>query len=270
MPAGWEDVLERCPVDGPRTFGDGFGAPRYAGGYHLHKGVDILSPSGTPIVAPFDGYARSDYNSLGGNVVFVEGRYGTVYNAHLSAYSSNSERPGAGRRRDRLRGRHGRRHRASTHDHFEFHPNVMPSELAVERLRLLDHRGRDQPVPAARGRLRLSPANAPAQARRLRSSRPMPISIAHPASTSSTIASVVRPDSDVGSRRRGTRAHPPPSRCRTRGRWLRTAAERSNPCCRAVCHVCPSGLKSISWLFECSVVVDGIDEDHVERLLDLA
>ena len=125
MPAGWEDVLERCPVDGPRTFGDGFGAPRYAGGYHLHKGVDMLSPSGTPIVAPFDGYARSDYNSLGGNVVFVEGRYGTVYNAHLSAFSSNSNGPvQAGD----VIGYVGDTGDATGiyHDHFEFHPNVMP------------------------------------------------------------------------------------------------------------------------------------------------
>ena len=93
MPDGWADTFERCPVDGPRTYGDGFGAPRYAGGYHLHKGVDILAPMGTPIVATYDGYARQDYNSLGGNVVFVSGKYGETYNAHLSAFSSNSTGP---------------------------------------------------------------------------------------------------------------------------------------------------------------------------------
>ena len=126
LPAGYEHVLERCPVDGPRSYGDGFGAPRYAGGYHLHKGVDILSPYGTPIVAPFDGYARSDYNSLGGNVVFVSGRYGTVYNAHLQSYSSHSNGPVkagdvigyVGDTGDAV---------GTPHDHFEFHPNVMPS-----------------------------------------------------------------------------------------------------------------------------------------------
>ena len=83
------------------------------------------SPSGTPIVAPFDGYARSDYNSLGGNVVFVEGRYGTVYNAHLSAFSSNSNGPvQAGD----VIGYVGDTGDATgiSHDHFEFHPNVMP------------------------------------------------------------------------------------------------------------------------------------------------
>ncbi|MEO8476409.1 MAG: peptidoglycan DD-metalloendopeptidase family protein [Actinomycetota bacterium] len=125
MPAGWEHVLQVCPTGSPRSFGDGFGAPRYAGGYHLHKGVDILAPSGTPIYAPFAGYARTDYNSLGGNVVFVSGQYGTVYNAHLSAFSSSSN--GAVSAGDII-GYVGDTGDATgiPHNHFEFHPNVMP------------------------------------------------------------------------------------------------------------------------------------------------
>lgn len=126
MPAGWQGILQLCPVDGPRSFGDGFGAPRYAGGYHLHKGVDILAPSGTPIVAPFDGYARSDYNSLGGNVVFVTGKYGTVYNAHLSSYTSASNGPVQAGDVIGLVGDTGDA-TGIPHDHFEFHPNTMPS-----------------------------------------------------------------------------------------------------------------------------------------------
>lgn len=126
LPAGWEHVLEACPVNGPRSYSDGFGAPRYAGGYHLHKGVDILSPTGTPIVAPFAGVAHSDYNTLGGNVVFVSGKYGTVYNAHLSGFSSSSNGVvSAGT----VIGYVGDTGDATgiPHDHFEFHPNVMPS-----------------------------------------------------------------------------------------------------------------------------------------------
>jgi peptidoglycan LD-endopeptidase LytH len=126
LPAGWEHVLEACPVNGPRSYSDGFGAPRYAGGYHLHKGVDILSPMGTEIVAPFDGVAHSDYNTLGGNVVFVSGKYGTVYNAHLSQFSANSNGAvSAGT----VIGYVGDTGDATgiPHDHFEFHPNVMPS-----------------------------------------------------------------------------------------------------------------------------------------------
>jgi murein DD-endopeptidase MepM/ murein hydrolase activator NlpD len=126
MPAEWEGIFERCPIDGPRSFGDGFGAPRYSGGYHLHKGVDIMAPSGTPIVAPFDGVARSDYNSLGGDVVFVTGRYGTVYNAHLSSYTSASNGPVKAGDVIGLVGDSGNA-TGIPHDHFEFHPNTMPS-----------------------------------------------------------------------------------------------------------------------------------------------
>ena len=130
LPPGYEHVLERCPVNGPRSFGDGFGAPRYAGGYHLHKGVDIMSGYGTEIVAPFDGYARTDYNSLGGNVVFVSGQYGTVYNAHLQEFAAKSNGPvQAGD----VIGYVGDTGDATgiPHDHFEFHPNVMPSSWPV-------------------------------------------------------------------------------------------------------------------------------------------
>src|SRR6266508_3864241 len=37
-------VLKVCPVDQPRAVYDGFGAPRYAGGYHPHAGNDIVAP----------------------------------------------------------------------------------------------------------------------------------------------------------------------------------------------------------------------------------
>jgi murein DD-endopeptidase MepM/ murein hydrolase activator NlpD len=126
LPEPYDGVLERCPVDGPRGFGDGFGAPRYAGGYHLHKGVDIVSPMGTKIVAPFDGYAYTSSNTLGGRVVFVVGRYGRAYNAHLSAYAAGSNgRVSAGD----VIGYVGDTGDATgiPHDHFEFHPDTIPS-----------------------------------------------------------------------------------------------------------------------------------------------
>ena len=80
-------LLQICPVDQPRAVYDGFGAPRYGGGYHPHAGNDIIAPMGTQIRAPFPGTARSSYNSLGGNAVYVYGANGYVYNAHLSAFS---------------------------------------------------------------------------------------------------------------------------------------------------------------------------------------
>ena len=126
LPEPFNDVLDACPVDQPRAFGDGFGAPRYAGGYHLHKGVDIVAPAGTAIKAAFDGYSYTSSNTLGGSVVFVVGQYGKVYNAHLSRYSASSNgRVSAGE----VIGYVGDTGDAAglPHDHFEFHPNSMPS-----------------------------------------------------------------------------------------------------------------------------------------------
>ncbi len=121
----YDGVLERCPVEEPRGFGDGFGAPRYGGGYHLHKGVDIVAPEGTHIVAPFDGYAHTSSNGLGGSVVFVVGSRGTVYNAHLSGYTTYSNGPVSAGDPIGLVGSTG--YSSTPHDHFEFHPNAMPS-----------------------------------------------------------------------------------------------------------------------------------------------
>ena len=122
--APFDHVFEVCPVGQPRAYGDGFGAPRYAGGYHLHKGVDIVAPEGTEIVAPFDGQAFTSSNGLGGSVVFVVGSRGTAYNAHLSRYSENSNGSvSAGE----VIGYVGNTGSSTTpHDHFEFHPHTMP------------------------------------------------------------------------------------------------------------------------------------------------
>jgi murein DD-endopeptidase MepM/ murein hydrolase activator NlpD len=126
LPEPYDGVLERCPVDEPRGFGDGFGAPRYAGGYHLHKGVDIVAPYGTEIYAPFDGYSYTSSNSLGGQVVFVVGRYGRAYNAHLQSYSANSNGSVSAGEVIGYVGDTGDSP-GSPHDHFEFHPNTIPS-----------------------------------------------------------------------------------------------------------------------------------------------
>jgi murein DD-endopeptidase MepM/ murein hydrolase activator NlpD len=126
-PTTGNGALKVCPVGQPRGFGDGFGAPRYAGGFHLHKGVDIVAPTGTPIYAPFDGVARSSYNGLGGNAVYVTGATGEVYNAHLSGFSPNSN---GSVRAGEVIGYVGSTGDASggvPHNHFEYHPNVIPS-----------------------------------------------------------------------------------------------------------------------------------------------
>ena len=121
-------LFKICPVDQPRGFGDGFGAPRFAGGYHLHEGVDIVAPEGTIIRAPFDGVARSSTNTLGGDAVYVVGSHGEgeVYNAHLSAWSENSNGPVSAGDVIGYVGWTGDAYGGVYHDHFEYHPVHLP------------------------------------------------------------------------------------------------------------------------------------------------
>ena len=129
LPDEWRGVFEHCPVRGTNAFGDGFGAPRYVGGYHLHKGVDIVAAEGTPIVAPFDGTVYDSTNSLGGIAVYVQGRFGRAYNAHMSSIA----RLGPVRAGDVIGyvSSTGLAGGTTPHDHFEFRPNVMPSGWPV-------------------------------------------------------------------------------------------------------------------------------------------
>lgn len=119
-------IFKVCPTDQPRAISDSFGAPRYGGGYHPHAGNDIMSPTGTPIRAPFDGIARKSSNTLGGLAVYVTGDDGYVYNAHLSSYTDRSEGPVVA---GDIIGYVGTTGNATTpHNHFEWHPEVTPSD----------------------------------------------------------------------------------------------------------------------------------------------
>ena len=125
--ASIKGVFQACPVDQPRSYSDDFGAPRYAGGYHPHAGNDIFAPRGTPIRATFSGTATNASNTYGGISVKVYGSLGYTYNAHLSGLGnlgsvSAGEIIGyVGDSGDALGG--------ATHDHFEWHPNSIPSPL---------------------------------------------------------------------------------------------------------------------------------------------
>jgi len=78
-----------CPVAGPHAFADTWGAPRSGG--RSHEGVDMMAPSGTPLVAVESGYAEFKTTRLGGNSVWVNGNSGTRYfYAHLSAWEGSS------------------------------------------------------------------------------------------------------------------------------------------------------------------------------------
>ena len=115
--------FQACPVGFPRALTDSFGAPRYGGGYHLHAGVDIMAPTGTPIYATFSGTASNATNGLGGISVIVSGAAGWTYNAHLSRLGQlGSVQAGE------VIGYVGATGDTSTpHNHFEWHPNVIPS-----------------------------------------------------------------------------------------------------------------------------------------------
>ncbi|MDP9340797.1 MAG: M23 family metallopeptidase [Actinomycetota bacterium] len=131
LPAGFPFLI--CPVMGTYAYSDDFGAPRCTsgdascGGYHLHMGNDLLSALGTPIVAPFDGNAVNSTNTVGGNAVSVYGAQGYVYNAHLVAFGQLG--PVKAGTVVGFVGNTGDATGGPTHDHFEWHPNSMPSGL---------------------------------------------------------------------------------------------------------------------------------------------
>ncbi len=67
-----------CPVAGPVTFIDSWGAPRDG---HTHQGVDMMANYGTPVVAITSGtitYAAYSAGG-GGNMIFLTGDDGNAY-----------------------------------------------------------------------------------------------------------------------------------------------------------------------------------------------
>jgi murein DD-endopeptidase MepM/ murein hydrolase activator NlpD len=113
-------VFRACPVGRPHAVADNFGITVRLEGVpiHRHMGNDISAPTGTPIVAPFDGYASASSSPLGGLEVRVKGARGYVYNAHLMSYGRlGYVRTGA------VIGYVGSTGDATApHDHFEWHP----------------------------------------------------------------------------------------------------------------------------------------------------
>lgn len=74
-----------CPVAGPVSFTDTWGAPR-SGGRH-HQGVDMFAPPGTPVIAPVAGRVEFRADGLGGLTVRLWTTDGDfVYGAHLDRY----------------------------------------------------------------------------------------------------------------------------------------------------------------------------------------
>ena len=75
-------------VEGPATWSDSWGAPRWTGGYHPHHGQDVLCRYGAPVVAAGAGTIRFGTDTLGGTVAYIDRDDGGFwYYAHLRSYA---------------------------------------------------------------------------------------------------------------------------------------------------------------------------------------
>ncbi|MDG2262720.1 MAG: M23 family metallopeptidase [Actinomycetota bacterium] len=110
----------RCPIDGPTTFFDSWGAARSGG--RRHKGVDMFAQRGTPVVASVSGVVRqSSRSALAGLAFYLDGDDGNVYfGAHLDSFGE-SGRVAAGTVIGTV-GNTGNARFTSPHLHFEIKP----------------------------------------------------------------------------------------------------------------------------------------------------
>ncbi len=111
--------LYRCPVDGPVAYGDTFGMIHHHPGWtHKHQGNDLMAALGTPVVAPFDGYATNGAEKNAGIYVTVRNDEGFVQMMHLLRLGALGEV-----KQGDVVGWVGVTGNASSpHVHFEWHP----------------------------------------------------------------------------------------------------------------------------------------------------
>ena len=107
-----------CPVQGPHSFTNDWGAPRSGG--RGHQGTDMMARMGTPVVAPVAGTVTHRSVSLGGRSFFLRGVDGNTYfGTHLSGYAGGGQ-VAAGTVIGYV-GDDGNA-RGTPHLHFEIHP----------------------------------------------------------------------------------------------------------------------------------------------------
>jgi peptidoglycan LD-endopeptidase LytH len=122
-----------CPVAGPVSFIDSWGAPR-AG--HTHQGVDMMAAAGTPVVAIVSGsITLSSYQESAGNWQILSGDDGNSYwYMHNERNIVNSGHVSAGQQIAAV-GSTGNASETAPHLHFEFHPGggaaVNPTPLVA-------------------------------------------------------------------------------------------------------------------------------------------
>ena len=113
-----------CPVAGPVTFVDSWGAPRSGG--RSHQGVDMIASRGTPLAAIYSGVIqRTSSSTLGGITIWMQSNAGDVfYYAHLDAHADGIA-PGVAVTEGQTIGYNGSSGNAPDylpHLHFEYHP----------------------------------------------------------------------------------------------------------------------------------------------------
>jgi len=116
VPAGYV-----CPVSGPRSFTDSWGAPRPGG--RSHQGTDVLAPYGAPVVAVISGVIQTNYSANGGLSLYLRGVDGTQYfYAHNSRnVAVDGQRVATGQLIGYV-GNSGDARGGPPHVHFERHP----------------------------------------------------------------------------------------------------------------------------------------------------
>lgn len=108
-----------CPIRGPVSFVDSWGAPRHQG---RHMGVDLMSPHGTPNVAVVSGDVQFKSGSTSGLGARLYGDNGTLYYYfHLSAYEGGPRHVEQGDVIGHV-GNTGDASGGAPHTHFEVHP----------------------------------------------------------------------------------------------------------------------------------------------------
>jgi murein DD-endopeptidase MepM/ murein hydrolase activator NlpD len=122
LPAGTRLSIARwhCPVRGPVSFVNDFGAPRDGG--RFHDGVDLFAPRGAPVVANVAGRVERFQGSRGGRQYRLRGDDGNVYvGTHLDAYAA-AGRVRAGTVIGSV-GTTGNADGTPPHLHFQVHPS---------------------------------------------------------------------------------------------------------------------------------------------------
>ena len=121
-----------CPVAGPTSFVDSWGAPRSG---HTHQGVDMMGAYGTPLVAIVSGtITYAAYDGSGGNMIFLSGDDGNAYWYMHNQQNLVSGGHVAGGQQIATLGDTGNA-AGTPHLHFEYHPGggaaVNPTPLVA-------------------------------------------------------------------------------------------------------------------------------------------